>query len=282
MVPVVAGIALGMGLFLTVVPGRELPTGRVRRWMDEVGFAGIPLSVIALVTVTVATIIGALSASIIPLPAVAPVGFLAGVGIPFAVLASIRDARRRRARSMWPDIIDSIRMSLRAGMSLTDAVSAAHVLVPKEWRTIWSALDADVRHGAEIDGALRRLQHALADPIADRVVESMLIAREFGGTELPSVLAELARSVRRERAIRDEAQSRQSWVRHAATLGIVSPWIVLAMLASRPENRVAFSSFAGSLLIVGAAGATVVAYFTMSALGTLREEKRWLRGVPGD
>jgi tight adherence protein B len=129
---------------------------------------------------------------------------------------------------------------------------------------------------------MRRLQRALADPIADRVVESIVVAREYGGTALPAVLAELGRSVRRESAMRHEVQSRQSWVRHAATLGVVSPWIVLALLSNKPENREAYSTIAGTLLIVVSAGVTAVAYFVMRALGSIREPARWLIGALDD
>jgi tight adherence protein B len=155
-------------------------------------------------------------------------------------------------------------------------------MVPSEWRSAWDGLESDLRRGSDAELALRRLQHVLADPIADRVVESLAVAREFGGTELPTVLSELARSIQKEQGIRDEARTRQSWVRHAATLGVIAPWVVLALLASRPENRDAYASASGSVLIVASAGATVVAYFVMTALGSLREPRRWLTGALDD
>jgi tight adherence protein B len=57
---------------------------------------------------------------------------------------------------------------------------------------------------------------------------------------------------------------------------------VLALLASRPENREAYSTPAGTLLIVVSAGATVVAYVVMGALGRLRDPARWLIGALND
>jgi tight adherence protein B len=254
----------------------------VRTWFDEAGLAGVPLAIIGAVMTTVAMIAGALTATVIPLPSVAPLGFVVGCGVPIVALASARDRRRQRARALWPDVIDSIRVALRSGATLTDAMIAASAMVPKEWRVAWTELEVNLRRGSDVDTALRRLQRALADPIADRVVEAIVVAREFGGTELPAVLTELGRSVRRESAMRREAQSRQSWVRHAATLGVVSPWIVLALLVSRPENREAYSTAAGTILIVASAGTTVVAYVAMRALGTLREPARWLIGALHD
>jgi tight adherence protein B len=279
---IACGVLLGIGIALLVLPRGARRPRSVRVWFDEAGLAGVPLAVIGAVMTTVAVIAGALTATVIPLPSVAPLGFVVGCGVPIVALASARDRRRQHARALWPDVIDSIRVALRSGATLTDAMIAASAMVPKEWRIAWTDLEANLRRGSDVDTALRRLQRALADPIADRVVEAIVVAREFGGTELPAVLAELGRSVRRESAMRSEAQSRQSWVRHAATLGVVSPWIVLALLASRPENREAYSTVAGTLLIVASAGATVVAYVVMRALGTLREPARWLIGALND
>ena len=279
---IACGVLLGIGIALLILPRGVRRPRSVRIWFDEAGLAGVPLAIIGAVMTTVAMIAGALTATVIPLPSVAPLGFVVGCGVPIVALASARDRRRQRARALWPDVIDSIRVALRSGSTLTDAMIAASAMVPKEWRIAWTELEVNLRRGSDVDTALRRLQRALADPIADCVVEAIVVAREFGGTELPTVLTELGRSVRRESAMRREAQSRQSWVRHAATLGVVSPWIVLALLASRPENREAYSTAAGTILIVASAGATVVAYVAMRALGTLREPARWLIGALHD
>ena len=279
---IACGILLGLGISLVVIPARTRRQSRVRYWFDEAGLAGVPLTVICVVMATVAVIASALAAMMIPLPSIVPLGFVVGCGVPIVALASARNRRRQRARALWPDVIDSIRVALRSGSTLADAVTAAATIVPREWRTAWTELESNLRRGSDVDSAMRRLQRALADPIADRVVESIVVAREYGGTALPAVLAELGRSVRRESAMRHEVQSRQSWVRHAATLGVVSPWIVLALLSSKPENREAYSTIAGTLLIVVSAGVTAVAYFVMRALGSIREPARWLIGALDD
>lgn len=275
---VLLGVALGIGLFVLFMPRTVHRLPRLRQWCDEAGLAGVPLAVIGVVLGTVSVIVATAVTALIPVPAIAPLGVALGLGVPLIALSSVRDSRRRRARALWPDVIDSIRVSLRSGSTLLESVSASATMVPGEWRIAWDGLESDLRRGSDAESALRRLQHALADPVADRVVESLAVAREFGGTELPAVLSELARSVRKEQGIRDEARTRQSWVRHAATLGVIAPWVVLALLASRPENRDAYASSSGSVLIVASAGATVVAYFVMTALGSLREPRRWLTG----
>lgn len=275
---IVCGIGLGVGVFFLAYPKRGRQWATVRQWCNEAGLAGVPLSIVAVVLGTVAVIAGFLVAAVIPLTVIAPLGVLVGFAVPIITLSSVRSARTRRARAAWPDLIDSLRVSLRSGSTVVESFASANPMVPTQWRRSWSELQTNLSRGLDTDIALRRLQDELADPIADRVVESLIITREFGGTELPIVLSELGRSIRREQAIRDEARTRQSWVRHAATLGVVAPWVVLALLASRPENREAYATPAGTVVIVCAAGATIVAYLVMSALGTLREPHRWLVG----
>jgi tight adherence protein B len=279
---IICGTLLGAGLFMVIAPRSSPRVSRVRAWCDEAGLAGVPLPLILLVGVTVAIIVGSIAATLVPIPVIAPLGGIVGAGIPIVALAATRDARRTKARAVWPDFIDSIRGSLRSGSTLAEAVTSASVMVPRDWKASWSQLEKDLRRGSDVDTALRRLQRALADSVADRVVEAICIAREFGGSELPHVLTDLARSVRREQSMRDEVHARQSWVRHAATLGVVAPWIVLALLSSRPENREAYSSAPGTILIIASAGATVIAYFVMSALGAVRDKPRWLTGALDD
>jgi len=64
-------------------------------------------------------------------------------------------------------------------------------------------------------------------------------------------------------------------VRGAARLGVVAPWVVLLLLASRPEAAAAYNSPAGLALLTGGLVVTVVAYRVMIALGRLPEERRW-------
>ena len=120
-----------------------------------------------------------------------------------------------------------------------------------------------------------RLKTALADPVADRIIETLRMARQVGGTKLGTVLRALASSVREEAALRAEVDARQSWVRAAAVLGVIAPWVVLVLLASRPEGARAYSSPEGILLVLGGAAVSVVAYRLMLRLGRLPEQARW-------
>ena len=72
-----------------------------------------------------------------------------------------------------------------------------------------------------------------------------------------------------------EVEARQSWIRGAAVLGVAAPWIVLGLLAMRPEGAAAYGSPEGIALIVAGAVLSLVAYRIMLRLGRLPEPRRW-------
>lgn len=272
---VIALIALAGVVFIVSpsVPRFERP---MRAWLDECGLAGIPLGVIVVVLLAVALTVSGVVAVLVPIAVLAPIALVASLAIPIAALDAARSRRRTIAQSRWPDVIDTMRMAFRAGSSLPESFQAAQAQVPREWQAVWSIAVSDLLRGSEIEPVVRRLRAELAEPIADRVCDAILVAHELGGTELPRILEELARSVRDDVRLRREATSRQSWVRHAARLGSAAPWVLVVLLGSRPENRHAFSGPAGTALLVACAGATVVAYIVMTAMGRIPDAPRWV------
>jgi tight adherence protein B len=115
----------------------------------------------------------------------------------------------------------------------------------------------------------------LADPTADRILETLRMAREVGGTELPVVLRNLSASLRQDLALRAEIEARQSWLMNAAKLGVSAPWVILLIVGSRPEAAAAYNSAAGGLLILVGLGLSILAYRLMLRIGRLPEERRW-------
>lgn len=115
----------------------------------------------------------------------------------------------------------------------------------------------------------------LADPLGDRIIETLRMARQVGGTELIGVLRALSSSVRADAALRGEVEARQSWIRGAAVLGAVAPWVILTLLILRPEGAKAYSTPEGIVVIVVGAVVSVVAFRLMIRIGRLPEPRRW-------
>lgn len=210
------------------------------------------------------------------LPMVAILSFLVGVLIP-SLAQGRRDRRRAdERRAAWPDAIDNISASVAAGLSLAEAVAAVAVSGPVCLRADFSGFAADYRLGGNFNTAVISLRDRLADPVADRIVEALLMARELGGHDLGTILRTLADFVRQELRLRGEAEARRSWTVNGARLAAVAPWAVLALLSSRPGTVEAFRTAAGSIVLCATAAITVLAYWLMVTVGRLPAEPRVL------
>jgi tight adherence protein B len=283
-VTLVLGLLLGAGLVMIAAPwlwprGATLRRrglfDRLAERLAQAGLERVPVGVFAVVSVLLGVAVAAVLVSIVPVVALAIAAGTVGAATPVVVVGGRARRRRRVLRAAWPDLVDHLVAGLRAGQSLGDAVTSLADVGPTEIRGAFRGFGRSVHATGTIGGALDDLKVRLADPVADRIVETLRMSREVGGTELPSILRALAGSLRQEAAIRSEVEARQSWVLNAARLGVAAPWIVLLMLASRPEAAVAYNSPAGVTLLVVGFVVTAVAYRLMVALGRLPEERRW-------
>ncbi len=281
---VVLGAMLAAGLLLALSPWlwpahRRRPasarTGRLQRLAEDAGLAGVaPRTVLAACVGLgiLAAAIGWLATGVLPLAAVAAV---AAASAPIGWLRARRLRLRRSRRALWPDVCDLLIASVRAGMALPDAVASLSSSAPAPLRPAFEGFARDLAASGHFDSSAARLKLVLADPVADRIVETLRMTRQVGGTELTSVLRALGASVRADAALRAEVEARQSWVRGAAVLGVVAPWVILTLLALRPEGAQAYASPEGAVLVLGGAVVSLVAFRIMLRIGRLPEQRRW-------
>ncbi|GHF04260.1 type II secretion system F family protein [Pseudolysinimonas yzui] len=280
-----AGLLLGVGLLLIASPflWPATASARPRRalldgWRTRLAQAGLGTVAVG-VPIAVSVLSGLVAAAIVlaiaPVPALALGAAGLGAAVPLAVLSARARALRKTLRLAWPDLVDHLVSGIRAGLPLAEAVGALAEVGPAETCVAFRTFERRALGSGNLASALDGLKSDLADPIADRIVETLKMAREVGGSELPSVLRALATSLRADAAVRSEVEARQSWVRGAARLGVVAPWVVLLLLASRPEAAASYNSPAGLVLLGVGLVVTVVAYRVMIALGRLPDERRW-------
>ena len=282
---IAVGLLFGVGLLLIASPflwprtasarPRRSPLDGWRTRLAQAGLGRVAVGVPITVSILSGLVAGAVVFAVAPVPALAlgAAGF--GAAVPLAVLSARARALRKTLRLAWPDLVDHLVSGIRAGLPLAEAVAALAEIGPAETRVAFRTFERRAMGSGNLASALDGLKADLADPIADRIVESLKMAREVGGSELPSVLRALATSLRADAAVRSEVEARQSWVRGAARLGVVAPWVVLLLLASRPEAASAYNSPAGLVLLGVGLAVTVTAYRIMIALGRLPDERRW-------
>ena len=87
----------------------------------------------------------------------------------------------------------------------------------------------------------------------------------------------LSAFLRQDARTRSELETRQGWTVNAAKLAVAAPWIVLSLLATRPESIAAYDRPAGAAVLVGGGAVTIVAYRVMVRIARLPDEQRVLR-----
>lgn len=283
----VVGMVLGMGALLVWMsfwaPGPQTePTqgGWYEGTQDRLIRAGAPgVSPRGLIATSGA--VGALVALFAAGSSGSPVIGLAFGAIaaraPFALVGARAARRQSSLREVWPEAVDHLASGIRAGLSLPEALSQLGERGPEQLRAPFTAFAQDFRASGRFGDCLDALKARLADPVADRIMEALRITRDVGGTDVGRLLRTLSQFLREDMRTRGELEARQSWTVNAARLAVAAPWVVLALLATRPANAAAYNSPAGvSVLIIGGAS-TVLAYRLMVRIARLPEEHRVLR-----
>jgi tight adherence protein B len=209
-------------------------------------------------------------------PAIAAVlGVLSSV-LPVALVRG-REARRFRQRAeLWPDTVDNLASAIRAGLSLPESLMQLGERGPDPLRPAFMQFAKDYRVSGRFDQSLDLLKARLADPVGDRVIEGLRIARDVGGGDVGRMLRTLSSFLRDDLRTRGELESRQSWTINGARLAVAAPWLVLMAMSLQRDVIGRFASMDGALVLGGGAVACLVAYQLMLRIGQLPAEKRVL------
>jgi tight adherence protein B len=196
---------------------------------------------------------------------------------PVGLVRRLRQRRQSALRELWPEAIDNLASAVRAGMSLPEGVSALATRGPETMRPAFARFSAAYRSSGRFAECLDVLKAELADPVGDRVCETLRVAREVGGTDLGSVLRALSELLRADARTRSELETRQGWTVNAARLAVGAPWLVLLMLGTQPATLQAFNTSSGVVLLAFGAAVCLLAYRIMLRIGRLPDEPRVLR-----
>jgi tight adherence protein B len=278
------GLGVGVGLLLIwsaffwpARPRRGGRTaGRVAQMLARAGLGQVSVPAFVLLCVVLGVIATFVVQLVSGTPPVALAFGVMGGWMPVAVVSGRARRRQREFAEVWPEAVDNLASAVRAGMSLPDALAALGTRGPEPLREAFDEFALDYQVTGRFGECLDRLKERLADPVGDRVVEGLRIAREVGGGELGRLLRNLSGYLRDEARTRSEMESRQAWTVNGARLAVASPWLVLLFMSFQSEVIHRYASPAGVVVLLFGAGACVVAYRLMMRLGRLPTERRIL------
>lgn len=281
------GLVLGVGLLLIwrsgprrVEPrGPRRPTAsqRTADMLAQAGLPGITPASLAASCAGVAVVALVVMLLVSRSLTIAVAFGVMGAYLPVALVRLRRRQRLAELREMWPEVVDNLASGVRAGLSLPEALTQIAVRGPLLLRAPFARFGEDYRASGRFGACLDRLKDDLADPVGDRIVESLRMAREVGGSDLGRLLRTLSAFLREDVRTRAELETRQGWTVNAARVAVASPWVLLALLSMRPEAVRAYDSSAGLVVIATGAAVSFAAYRLMLRIGRLPEEERVLR-----
>jgi tight adherence protein B len=280
------GLGAGFGLLLiwlavTDEPRRPRPKSRrvrtaARSLLHRAGAAGVSLTGLAVGCTVSAAVAGLVMLVVARTLPVAVVFAAMGGYAPVALLRGRARRRRRELAEVWPEAVDNLASAIRAGLSLPEALSQLGERGPEPLREPFQRFGADYLATGRFGDCLDRLKAQLADPVGDRVVEALRIAREVGGGDLGRMLRSLSGFLRDDARTRAELEARQSWTVNGARLAVAAPWLVLLLLCFQPEVISRYASLTGTLVLAVGAVVCLLSYRLMVRIGQLPAERRVL------
>jgi tight adherence protein B len=241
----------------------------------QAGLAELPVRELLAVIVALA-VIGALSAYAVfggVLPALAVGAFAAS--FPLASYRVRRASRRAAAMDAWPRLLEELRiLTSSVGRSIPQALFEVGRRAPEELRPAFAAAQREWLLSTDFARTLEVLKARLADPTADAVCETLLVAHEVGGTDLDRRLDALIDDRVQDTNGRKDARARQAGARFARRYVLIVPAGMALAGMSVGTGRAAYQTPMGQALVVLAIAMVIACWLWAGQIMALPDEER--------
>ncbi|GAB3445390.1 type II secretion system F family protein [Actinophytocola sediminis] len=193
--------------------------------------------------------------------------------------AHTRRIARIEAIATWAEML---RDTLAAAAGLEQAILASAPVAPTAIHTEITALAVRLETGHRLAPSLRLLADDLADPTADLVISSLLLAATHQARALADLLGSLAATARDQATMRMRVDASRARVRTSvriitgATLGFAGLLIVL-----NRDYLVAYDTATGQLVLLAVGGLFTLGFLALTTIATFTEPPRLLTPAPG-
>ncbi len=263
------------GLRAPTLRGHQRDRSRRTDWLVQAGLVDVPLRELVAVVLALA-VIGAVVAFAVfggLLPAMVT-GLFAG-SFPLASYRVRRATRRAAAMDAWPRLLEELRiLTASLGRSIPQALFEVGRRAPDELRPAFVAAQREWLLSTDFARTLRVLKAQLADPTADAVCETLLVAHEVGGTDLDRRLEALIDDRVQDTQGRKDARAKQAGARFARRFVLVVPAGMALAGMSVGTGRAAYQTASGQVLVVIAIGLVIACWVWAGRIMALPQEER--------
>ncbi len=200
---------------------------------------------------------------------------LAAAATPTLAARSRQRLRLERARDAWPRMIEEIRIQvIGLGRSVPQALLDVGRRGPQEMHPAFLAAERTWMVSTDFSRTLDVLRTELADPTADAVCETLLIAHELGGTDADGRLRALVDDRIQDVQGRRDARARQSGVRFARVFVLVVPVGMALVGLAIGDGRAAYATPGGQAAVLAAFAMIAACWWWAGRLLRLPDEER--------
>lgn len=200
---------------------------------------------------------------------------LAAAAFPLAAARARRASRREQARETWPRMIEEIRMqAVTLGRPIPEALLSVGLRGDEEMQGAFAAAHREWLISTDFDRTLTVLKEHLADPTADAVCETLLIAHEIGGTDVDRRLRALIDDRIQDLQGRKDARAKQAGARFARLFVLVVPVGMAIVGLAIGDGRASYQTTFGQLMVLVAFSLIAVCWVWAGYLMRLPEEDR--------
>jgi tight adherence protein B len=200
---------------------------------------------------------------------------LAGAAAPVLAARGRRESRRATAREAWPRLIEELRIKTSTlGRSIPQALFDVGATAPDELRPAFERARREWLLSTDFERTLAVLRDDLADPTADVVCETLLVAHQTGGTEVDRTLQALIDDRIMDLQGRKDARSRQAGARFARSFTVLAPIGMALVGLSIGQGRKAYETATGQLLVLVGLAVMAGCWLWAGRIMRLPEERR--------
>lgn len=197
-------------------------------------------------------------------------------------ISVIRNDRiRLRREEAWPQFEETYISGLQSGISVADTFSFANDFDLPALSEPLKELVSHLDMGHPLNSVLQGFKTRVDLAEADMFVAIVSLAQRTGGQSLIQALTEHSKSVRFDLAARGDVRARQNAILGVAKLGLLAPWILVAVLSVNEQTRNAFSSQVGQALLLVGFAISFVAYRLVVSAGRISNFARIFKAANG-
>lgn len=204
---------------------------------------------------------------------------LLSLAISLEVLRLRGEARQSAFDASWPQVFDTFQSGAISGIGLREQFEYLANQGPSALRHEFRVLLQLYDSGFEIDQLAPIMRRRFANRHADLLALLIELDSELGGKGMSVTYQRAALLVRREQGELAQLLAKQGWVSSSAKMALLAPWLVALVLVQLPQNKAAFATELGALILVLGLALSLVAYALVNRLGRLPLPERVLNGT---